>query len=113
MPHAPRDEEFPAFVAERRIDLLRSACLLTAGGTHLAADLVQAALARPRLTAAGPGSVRNGSSRWPAAAQVTAPGPVTRRRYVAPADTLALTGRRQRRRPAPVSVSTTRGTWCG
>ncbi len=46
MPRSPRDEEFSAFVAERRIDLLLSACLLTAGDTHLAEDLVQTALAR-------------------------------------------------------------------
>ena len=35
MPQSPRDEEFSAFVAERPIELLRSACLLTAGDTHL------------------------------------------------------------------------------
>jgi RNA polymerase sigma-70 factor (sigma-E family) len=58
MPRSPRDEEFSAFVAERRIELLRSACLLTAGDTHLAEDLVQTALARlyvawPRVRRSG------------------------------------------------------------
>jgi RNA polymerase sigma-70 factor (sigma-E family) len=45
-PRSGRDEEFSAFVAERRPELLRSACLLTAGDTHFAEDLVQTALAR-------------------------------------------------------------------
>lgn len=45
-PRPSRDEEFSAFVAERRAELLRSACLLTAGDTHFAEDLVQTALAR-------------------------------------------------------------------
>ena len=58
MPQSPRDEEFSAFVAERRIELLGSACLLTAGDTHLAEDLVQTALARlyvawPRVRRSG------------------------------------------------------------
>ena len=58
MPRSTRDQEFSAFVAERRIDLLRSACLLTAGDTHLAEDLVQTALARlyvawPRVRRSG------------------------------------------------------------
>jgi DNA-directed RNA polymerase specialized sigma24 family protein len=44
MPRSARDEEFSAFVRARRVDLLRSACLLTAGDTHLAEDLVQTAL---------------------------------------------------------------------
>jgi RNA polymerase sigma-70 factor (sigma-E family) len=53
-----RDEEFSAFVRARRIELLRSACLLTAGDTHLAEDLVQTALARlyvawPRVRRSG------------------------------------------------------------
>jgi RNA polymerase sigma-70 factor (sigma-E family) len=43
---ASRDEEFSAFVRTRRAELLRSACLLTAGDLHLAEDLVQTALAR-------------------------------------------------------------------
>jgi RNA polymerase sigma-70 factor (sigma-E family) len=43
---SPRDEEFSAFVVGRRVGLLRSACLLTAGDQHLAEDLVQTALAR-------------------------------------------------------------------
>jgi RNA polymerase sigma-70 factor (sigma-E family) len=43
---SPRDEEFSAFVVGRRVGLLRSACLLTAGDRHLAEDLVQTALAR-------------------------------------------------------------------
>jgi RNA polymerase sigma-70 factor (sigma-E family) len=41
-----RDEEFSAFVVGRRVSMLRSACLLTAGDPHLAEDLVQTALAR-------------------------------------------------------------------
>jgi RNA polymerase sigma-70 factor (sigma-E family) len=43
---SPRDEQFSAFVTGRRVGLLRSACLLTAGDPHLAEDLVQTALAR-------------------------------------------------------------------
>jgi RNA polymerase sigma-70 factor (sigma-E family) len=43
---SPRDEQFSAFVVGRRVGLLRSACLLTAGDPHLAEDLVQTALAR-------------------------------------------------------------------
>jgi RNA polymerase sigma-70 factor (sigma-E family) len=43
---SPRDEEFSAFVVGRRVGMLRSACLLTAGDPHLAEDLVQTALAR-------------------------------------------------------------------
>jgi RNA polymerase sigma-70 factor (sigma-E family) len=43
---SPRDEEFSAFVTGRRVALLRTACLLTAGDPHLAEDLVQTALAR-------------------------------------------------------------------
>jgi RNA polymerase sigma-70 factor (sigma-E family) len=46
MPQPVRDEEFSAFVRARRVEFLRSACLLTAGDTHLAEDLVQTALAR-------------------------------------------------------------------
>ncbi|HEY4849781.1 MAG TPA: SigE family RNA polymerase sigma factor [Streptosporangiaceae bacterium] len=46
MPRSLRDEEFSEFVRARRVELLRSACLLTAGDTHLAEDLVQIALAR-------------------------------------------------------------------
>jgi RNA polymerase sigma-70 factor (sigma-E family) len=46
MPRSTRDEEFSAFVQTRRTSLVRSACLLTAGDTHLAEDLVQTALAR-------------------------------------------------------------------
>jgi RNA polymerase sigma-70 factor (sigma-E family) len=58
MPRSLRDEEFSAFVAARRLDLLRSACLLTAGDTHRAEDLVQTALARlyvawPRVRRSG------------------------------------------------------------
>ena len=41
-----RDEEFSAFVRASRGGLLRSACLLTVGDSHLAEDLVQTALAR-------------------------------------------------------------------
>lgn len=41
-----RDEEFSAFVRNSRSGLVRSACLLTAGDSHLAEDLVQTALAR-------------------------------------------------------------------
>lgn len=39
-----RDEEFRAFVRDRRADLLRTAVLLTAGDRHLAEDLVQTTL---------------------------------------------------------------------
>jgi RNA polymerase sigma-70 factor (sigma-E family) len=46
MPRSSRDEEFSAFVQTRRTGLVRSACLLTAGDTHLAEDLVQTAMAR-------------------------------------------------------------------
>ena len=58
MSRPSRDEEFSAFVRERRIDLVRSTCLLTAGDTHLAEDLVQTALARlyvawPRVRRSG------------------------------------------------------------
>jgi len=54
-----RDEEFSAFVRDRRHELLRSACLLTAGDTHRAEDLVQTALAR--LYTAWPRVRRDGS----------------------------------------------------
>jgi DNA-directed RNA polymerase specialized sigma24 family protein len=54
-----RDEEFSAFVRARRHELLRSACLLTAGDTHLAEDLVQTALAK--LYLAWPRVSRDGS----------------------------------------------------
>jgi len=58
MPRSSRDEEFSAFVQARRTGLVRSACLLTAGDTHLAEDLVQTALARlyvawPKVRRAG------------------------------------------------------------
>jgi RNA polymerase sigma-70 factor (sigma-E family) len=58
MTRSPRDEEFSAFVQARRVELLRSACLLTAGDTHQAEDLVQIALARlyvawPRVRRSG------------------------------------------------------------
>ena len=46
MTRSSRDEEFSAFVTGRRVALLRTACLLTAGDPHLAEDLVQTALAR-------------------------------------------------------------------
>jgi RNA polymerase sigma-70 factor (sigma-E family) len=59
MPRPSRDEEFSAFVQARRMDLLRSACLLTAGDIHLAEDLVQTALAR--LYVAWPKVRRSGS----------------------------------------------------
>jgi RNA polymerase sigma-70 factor (sigma-E family) len=59
MPRPSRDEEFSAFVRARRMDLLRSACLLTAGDIHLAEDLVQTALAR--LYVAWPKVRRSGS----------------------------------------------------
>ncbi|GGL04896.1 SigE family RNA polymerase sigma factor [Mangrovihabitans endophyticus] len=41
-----RDEQFHDFVAGRRAALVRTARLLTAGDTHLAEDLVQAALTK-------------------------------------------------------------------
>jgi RNA polymerase sigma-70 factor (sigma-E family) len=58
MPRSSRDAEFSAFVQTRRTGLVRSACLLTAGDTQLAEDLVQTALARlyvawPRVRRAG------------------------------------------------------------
>jgi RNA polymerase sigma-70 factor (sigma-E family) len=58
MPQSVRDEEFSAFVRDRRFELLQGACLLTAGDTHFAEDLVQTALARlyvawPRVRRAG------------------------------------------------------------
>jgi RNA polymerase sigma-70 factor (sigma-E family) len=58
MPRSQRDEEFSVFVRTRRVELLRSACLLTAGDTHRAEDLVQTALARlyvawPRVRRSG------------------------------------------------------------
>jgi RNA polymerase sigma-70 factor (sigma-E family) len=58
MSRATRDEEFSGFVRARRVDLVRSACLLTAGDTYLAEDLVQTALARlyvawPRVRRSG------------------------------------------------------------
>jgi RNA polymerase sigma-70 factor (sigma-E family) len=58
MPRSLRDEEFSVFVRARRVELLRSACLLTAGDTHRAEDLVQTALARlyvawPRVRRSG------------------------------------------------------------
>ena len=58
MPRSSRDEEFSAFVQTRRTGLVRSACLLTAGDTHLAEDLVQTALTRlylawPKVRRAG------------------------------------------------------------
>ena len=40
MPRSSRDEEFSAFVQTRRTGLVRSACLLTAGDTHLACPYV-------------------------------------------------------------------------
>ena len=46
MTELARDEEFSAFVLARRPELLRSACLLTAGDWHSAEDLVQTALAK-------------------------------------------------------------------
>jgi RNA polymerase sigma-70 factor (sigma-E family) len=59
MSRSSRDEEFSGFVRACRVDLLRSACLLTAGDTHLAEDLVQTALAR--LYVAWPRVRRNGT----------------------------------------------------
>jgi RNA polymerase sigma-70 factor (sigma-E family) len=58
MSRPSRDEEFTAFVRASRIDLFRSACLLTAGDMHQAEDLVQTALARlyvawPRVRRSG------------------------------------------------------------
>jgi RNA polymerase sigma-70 factor (sigma-E family) len=58
MTDSPRDEEFTEFVRSSRVDLLRSACLLTAGEVHAAEDLVQITLARlyvawPRVSRSG------------------------------------------------------------
>lgn len=52
-----RDAEFSVFVRTHRVQLLRTACLLTAGERHLGEDLVQSALARvyvawPRIRSA-------------------------------------------------------------
>jgi len=47
-----RDEEFSAFVIGRRVGMLRSACLLTAGDPHLAEDLVSPSTAARRMRAA-------------------------------------------------------------
>jgi RNA polymerase sigma-70 factor (sigma-E family) len=60
MPRSSRDAEFSAFVRSHRAELLRSACLLTAGDTHLAEDHVQTALAR--LYVAWPKVFRTGSA---------------------------------------------------
>ena len=60
MPRSSRDAEFSAFVRSHRSELLRSACLLTAGDTHLAEDHVQTALAR--LYVAWPKVLRTGSA---------------------------------------------------
>jgi RNA polymerase sigma-70 factor (sigma-E family) len=59
MPRSQRDEEFSAFVRVHRTSLLRCACLLAAGDTHRAEDLVQTALAR--LYAAWPRVRRSGT----------------------------------------------------
>ena len=53
-----RDDEFSEFARANRVQLLRSACLLTAGDVHLAEDLVQITLARmyvawPRVSRSG------------------------------------------------------------
>jgi RNA polymerase sigma-70 factor (sigma-E family) len=53
-----RDEEFSEFARANRVELLRSACLLTAGDVHRAEDLVQITLARmyvawPRVSRSG------------------------------------------------------------
>ncbi len=53
-----RDDEFSEFARANRVELLRSACLLTAGDVHLAEDLVQITLARmyvawPRVSRSG------------------------------------------------------------
>jgi RNA polymerase sigma-70 factor (sigma-E family) len=53
-----RDDEFSEFARANRAELLRSACLLTAGDVHLAEDLVQITLARmyvawPRVSSSG------------------------------------------------------------
>src|SRR5450432_797107 len=56
-----RDEEFSAFVVAHRIGLVRFSCLLAAGDTQLAEDLVQTALSR--LYVAWPRVRRTGSER--------------------------------------------------
>jgi RNA polymerase sigma-70 factor (sigma-E family) len=61
-----RDEEFSAFVIGRRVGMLRSACLLTAGDPHLAEDLVQTALARMYVA-------------WPKVARSDSPDAYSRR----------------------------------
>jgi RNA polymerase sigma-70 factor (sigma-E family) len=60
MTRSTRDAEFSAFVRAHRAELLRSACLLTAGDTHMAEDLVQTALAR--LYVAWPKVLRTGAA---------------------------------------------------
>ena len=60
MPRSSRDVEFSTFVRTNRAELLRTACLLTAGDTHLAEDLVQTALAK--LYVAWPLVLRTGTA---------------------------------------------------
>jgi RNA polymerase sigma-70 factor (sigma-E family) len=60
MPRSTRDAEFSAFVRAHRAELLRSACLLTAGDWHRAEDLVQTALAK--LYVAWPRVARTGTA---------------------------------------------------
>jgi RNA polymerase sigma-70 factor (sigma-E family) len=60
MTRTTRDQEFSTFVRAYRAELLRSACLLTAGDTHLAEDLVQTALAK--LYVAWPKVLRTGTA---------------------------------------------------
>ena len=69
MPRSSRDEEFSAFVQTRRTGLVRSACLLTAGDTHLAEDLAGTAPSWP----SSPAARRYWSSRSRGAAEPASP----------------------------------------
>jgi RNA polymerase sigma-70 factor (sigma-E family) len=56
-----QDEEFRSFVLARRVDMVRTATLLTAGDKHLAEDLVQSTLTQ--LYLAWPAFQRAGNQR--------------------------------------------------
>jgi hypothetical protein len=121
MPRSSRDEEFSAFVQTRRTGLVRSACLLTAGDTHLAEDLVQTSVRRcsssgaesflvPLRMACEVGVLATAGTRRPGVPQLTAPGTWLRAcRSPAPGrDGLSWCGFRGARHPgllAPRSAS--------
>jgi RNA polymerase sigma-70 factor (sigma-E family) len=64
-----RDEEFRTYVLDRRIELVRTATLLTAGDRHLAEDLVQSTLTQLYLA-------------WPAFKRASNPKAYARRALV-------------------------------